>query len=130
MTRFRFRLWQVAFYGLGLNTSIILQAIGFGSPSAELTGTAAVYENLKNISIGNMILSAAGLIPGVWTTFLVVDSWGRKPVQLLGFLMLTILYLIMGASTSPLLASPQLLKTTDGRTDGGAGGRQASHTPS
>lgn len=62
-----------------------------------MTGTAAVYENLKNISVGNMILAVAGLIPGAWTTFLVVDSWGRKPVQLLGFVMLTILYIIMGA---------------------------------
>ena len=46
-----------------------------------------------------MILSAAGLIPGVWTTFLLVDWWGRKPIQLMGFVMLTILYLIMGART-------------------------------
>lgn len=63
-----------------------------------MTGTAAVYENLKNISVGNMILIVAGLIPGAWTAFLVVDSWGRKPIQLLGFVMLTILYIIMGAS--------------------------------
>ena len=87
---------QVAFYGLGLNTSIILQAIGFGTPSADLVGTARVYQNLKNIAVGNMILSAAGLIPGFWVSFLLVDSWGRKPVQLLGFTMLSILYVIMG----------------------------------
>ncbi|KAI0833658.1 phosphate transporter [Trametes gibbosa] len=97
---------DVAFYGLGLNTSIILQAIGFGSPSAGVTGTEAVYETLKNISVGNIILAVAGLIPGVWTTFLVVDSWGRKPVQLLGFTMLTILYLIMGFAYRPLTATP------------------------
>ena len=57
-----------------------------------------VYLNLKNISVGNMILAVAGLIPGAWTTFLFVDTWGRKPIQLLGFIMLTILYVIMGAS--------------------------------
>ncbi len=87
---------KVAFYGLGLNTSIILQAIGFGTPSADLVGTMRVYQNLKNIAVGNMILSAAGLIPGFWATFLLVDTWGRKPVQLLGFTMLTILYVTMG----------------------------------
>ncbi|KAH9847506.1 phosphate transporter [Lenzites betulinus] len=97
---------DVAFYGLGLNTSIILQAIGFGSPSAGVTGTAAVYETLRNVSVGNIVLAVAGLIPGVWTTFLVVDSWGRKPVQLLGFIMLTILYLIMGFAYRPLTATP------------------------
>ncbi|KAI0709951.1 phosphate transporter [Earliella scabrosa] len=96
---------DVAFYGLGLNTSIILQAIGFGTPNAQLKGTEAVYANLKNISIGNMILSAAGLIPGVWTTFLLVDWWGRKPIQLMGFVMLTILYLIMGFAYHQLTAT-------------------------
>ncbi|KAL7279321.1 hypothetical protein ACG7TL_007162 [Trametes sanguinea] len=95
----------VAFYGLGLNTSIILQAIGFGSPSADVTGTSAVYTNLKNISVGNMILAVAGLIPGAWTTFLVIDFWGRKPVQLLGFVMLTILYIVMGFAYHDLTAT-------------------------
>ncbi|KAI0648954.1 phosphate transporter [Trametes meyenii] len=98
---------DVAFYGLGLNTSIILQAIGFGSPSVDVKGTAAVYETLKNISVGNMILAVAGLIPGAWTAFLVVDSWGRKPIQLLGFIMLTILYLIMGFAYGKLTDTSQ-----------------------
>ncbi|KAI0368031.1 phosphate transporter [Pilatotrama ljubarskyi] len=96
---------DVAFYGLGLNTSIILQAIGFGSPSANVTGTTAVYETLKNISVGNMILAVAGLIPGAWTTFLFIDSWGRKPIQLMGFIMLTILYIIMGFAYRDLTAT-------------------------
>ncbi|PIL29813.1 MFS general substrate transporter [Ganoderma sinense ZZ0214-1] len=96
---------DVAFYGLGLNTSIILQAIGFGTPSVNLIGTARVYHNLKNIAVGNMILSAAGLIPGFWATFLLVDTWGRKPVQLLGFTMLTILYAIMGFGYHKLTGS-------------------------
>ncbi|KAI0349749.1 MFS general substrate transporter, partial [Trametes cingulata] len=96
---------DVAFYGLGLNTSIILQAIGFGSPSANVTGTAAVYETLKNISVGNMILAVAGLIPGAWTTFLFIDFWGRKPIQLMGFIMLTVLYIIMGFAYRELTAT-------------------------
>jgi PHS family inorganic phosphate transporter-like MFS transporter len=56
----------------------------------------AVYDNLKNVSVGNMIISAAGLIPGYWVTFLFVDHWGRKPIQLMGFIILTILFIIMG----------------------------------
>ncbi|KAI0325442.1 phosphate transporter [Cubamyces sp. BRFM 1775] len=102
---------DVAFYGLGLNTSIILQAIGFGSPSATVTGVEAVYENLKNIAVGNMILAVAGLIPGAWTTFLFIDHWGRKPIQLLGFVMLTILYIIMGFSYHDLTATSAGRKT-------------------
>lgn len=96
-------VFQVAFYGLGLNTSIILNAIGFGTPSAELHGAEAIVTNLKNVSSGNMILAAAGLIPGAWTTFFLIDWWGRKPIQLLGFTMLTVLYVTMGTSHSSYL---------------------------
>jgi len=51
---------------------------------------------LNNICIGNLILSAGGLIPGYWATFLFIDSWGRKPIQLMGFSILTVLFVIMG----------------------------------
>ncbi|KAI0067338.1 phosphate permease [Artomyces pyxidatus] len=85
---------DIAFYGLGLNSSIILTVIGFGNSKA--TGTLGVYESLRNVSIGNLILSAAGLIPGYWVSFLLIDSWGRKPIQLMGFIMLTIIFVIMG----------------------------------
>ncbi|KAK7051065.1 hypothetical protein VNI00_005177 [Paramarasmius palmivorus] len=92
---------DIAFYGLGLNSSIILQAIGFGTPPTA--GTAlGVYDNLKNICVGNLILSAAGLIPGYWVCFLFVDSWGRKPIQLMGFTVLTVLFVIMGESVHSL----------------------------
>ncbi|KAI9000665.1 phosphate transporter [Trametes punicea] len=96
---------DIAFYGLGLNNSIILQAIGFGSPDPSLTGTAKVFQNLRNITIGNMVISVAGLIPGYWATFLFIDSWGRKPIQLMGFIMLTILFVIMGFAYDKLTAT-------------------------
>ncbi|KAF8873999.1 phosphate permease [Infundibulicybe gibba] len=85
---------DIAFYGLGLNSSIILQTIGFGAPATQTT--LGIYTNLKNICVGNLILSAAGLIPGYWVTFLFVESWGRKPIQFMGFTALTIIFLIMG----------------------------------
>ncbi|EJD06711.1 phosphate permease [Fomitiporia mediterranea MF3/22] len=96
---------DIAFYGLGLNSSIILTAIGFGSPSKEITGTQKVYQNLYNICVGNLILSVAGLIPGYYATFLFIDKWGRKPIQLMGFILLTILFVIMGFAYDKLSAS-------------------------
>ncbi|KIM39729.1 hypothetical protein M413DRAFT_446637 [Hebeloma cylindrosporum] len=94
---------DIAFYGLGLNSGIILQAIGFGSPPTK--GVRGVYDNLNNICKGNLILSAAGLIPGYWATFLFIDSWGRKPIQLMGFILLTILFIIMGFGYDKLTAT-------------------------
>lgn len=101
---------DIAFYGLGLNSSIILDAIGFGSPSSSITGTAKVYQNLKNICVGNLILSAAGLIPGYYATLLFIDSWGRKPIQLMGFIVLTITFIIMGFAYDKLTATDSAKK--------------------
>ncbi|KAI5478297.1 MFS transporter, PHS family, inorganic phosphate transporter [Pseudohyphozyma bogoriensis] len=86
---------DVAFYGLGLNSSIILQAIGYGSAT---TGTASEkrFQTLYNLSVGNIILSVAGLIPGYWVSFIFIDKWGRKPIQIMGFCVLTVTLSAMG----------------------------------
>jgi len=91
---------DIAFYGLGLNSSKILSTIGFGGSTAK--GGLGIYESLHNVSVGNLILSAAGLIPGYWVSFLFIDSWGRKPIQLMGFTALTIIFIVMGFGYSAL----------------------------
>ncbi|CCG83198.1 Phosphate:H symporter [Taphrina deformans PYCC 5710] len=82
---------DVAFYGLGLNTSIILTAIGYAAPANK-----HVYDTIYNQGVGNIILSCAGLIPGYWFSVLTIDTVGRKPIQLMGFIMLTIIFCILG----------------------------------
>jgi len=101
---------DIAFYGLGLNSGIILMAIGFGAPSPSITGTRKVYDNLINICVGNLILSAAGLIPGYYASFLLIDKWGRKPIQLMGFTLLTIIFCILGFGYEKLTATPAATK--------------------
>ncbi|KDE09185.1 hypothetical protein MVLG_00507 [Microbotryum lychnidis-dioicae p1A1 Lamole] len=86
---------DVAFYGLGLNSSIILGAIGYGNVSSG-TPQFIRYQTLHNLSIGNIILSVAGLIPGYWVSFLFIDSWGRKPIQIMGFCFLVVTLSAMG----------------------------------
>lgn len=82
-------LLDVAFYGVGLNNSTILQAIGYA-------GKKNAYDFLYDIAVGNIILVCAGAIPGYWVTVALVDTVGRKPIQLMGFVILTILFCIMG----------------------------------
>ncbi|GAA5828845.1 hypothetical protein JCM11251_005894 [Rhodosporidiobolus azoricus] len=86
---------DVAFYGLGLNSSIILSAIGYGSV-AHGTPQEIRYFTLWNSAIGNIILICAGFIPGFWAAFLLIDRIGRKPLQLIGFVGLTITLCCMG----------------------------------
>lgn len=95
-------LLDVAFYGVGLNNGTILTAIGYAG------GTNA-YEYFYNLSVGNIILVCAGAIPGYWVTVATVDTVGRKPIQLMGFTILTAMFCIMGfgyhkIGTSGLLA--------------------------
>ncbi|KAL1600233.1 acid phosphatase pho5 [Nothophoma quercina] len=82
-------LLDVAFYGLGLNSSTVLQAIGYG-------GGSTVYHRLYNLAAGNCILICAGAIPGYWLAVATIDTVGRKILQLVGFIMLTILFIIWG----------------------------------
>ena len=65
---------DVAYYGLGLNTTTILQTIGYA-------GQSNVYEKLYNSAAGNLILVCAGSLPGYWFTVATVDTVGRKPIN-------------------------------------------------
>ncbi|KZT22009.1 hypothetical protein NEOLEDRAFT_1138533 [Neolentinus lepideus HHB14362 ss-1] len=56
------------------------------------------YVYLRNICMGNFTLSVAGLIPGYWVSFLSNDSWRLKLIQLVGFVVCSILFIIMGSA--------------------------------
>ena len=80
---------DIAFYGLGLNTGSILSVIGFNKKDN-------VYSLLKNAAVGQLVLVCAGAIPGYWVTVATVDWLGRRPIQIMGFTILTILFAIIG----------------------------------
>ncbi|KAI6709765.1 hypothetical protein JHW43_007713 [Diplocarpon mali] len=86
---------DVAFYGLGLNNSIILAAIGW-------TGGDSMYEIFRRNAIGNLILVCAGAIPGYWVSVATIDTLGRKPIQIGGFAILTALFAGIGFGYSHL----------------------------
>ncbi|OBZ83095.1 Repressible high-affinity phosphate permease [Choanephora cucurbitarum] len=80
---------DVAWYGLGLNNSIILQNIGFaGGPDA--------YNAVFKACVGNLIINLLGSVPGYWITVFTVDKIGRKTIQIMGFTVLTIMFVILG----------------------------------
>jgi PHS family inorganic phosphate transporter-like MFS transporter len=94
-------LLDVAFYGLGLNSSTVLTAINYG------TGPN-VYVILYNLAAGNCILVCAGAIPGYWCTVATVDTIGRKIIQLGGFVILTILFIVWGFAFNVLSGTASL----------------------
>ncbi|KAG5931489.1 acid phosphatase pho5 [Claviceps sorghi] len=84
---------DVAFYGLSLNNAVILEAIGFTTNAKSLT---SVYQLLYNTAVGNLIIVLAGAVPGYWVSVATIDTLGRKTIQLGGFVILTILFIVMG----------------------------------
>ncbi|KAG8984991.1 Inorganic phosphate transporter pho84 [Tulasnella sp. JGI-2019a] len=91
---------DVAFYGLALNSVAILSRIGIPGPlnkTDAINGDSGVlYNTLYYNAVGNIVLATAGLIPGFIVSFLLIDVWGRKPIQFMGFSVLTAIFLCMG----------------------------------
>jgi PHS family inorganic phosphate transporter-like MFS transporter len=87
---------DVAYYGLGLNNSIILSAIGY-------SGGKNMYDIFYRTAVGNLIITCAGAIPGYWVSVATIDTLGRKPIQIMGFSILTILFIVIGFAYNQLL---------------------------
>lgn len=84
---------DIGYYGTSLNTSVILRYIGYGTTNS--TGNQKIYDNLWNISVGTTLINLCSTVPGYWFTVAFVDNWGRKPIQYLGFIMLTLVFFFM-----------------------------------
>lgn len=79
---------DVAVYGIGLNNTFILKAIGFTSPQP--------YDSLFKAAAGNAVIAMLGTIPGYWVTVFTIETLGRKNIQLGGFFALGCLYVVLG----------------------------------
>ena len=84
---------DIAFYGINLNQSVILAAIGYS------TG-ATPYETLWNTAIGNIIVSCAGYLPGYYVAIFLPDWLGRVRQQFAGSVIVAILYAIWAGVTN------------------------------
>ncbi|KAF1995778.1 phosphate permease [Amniculicola lignicola CBS 123094] len=88
-TSFSWFFLDLAFYGLGFSTASLLSTMGF-----DRKGN--LYDNLKNTATGQLVLICAGAIPGYWMTVFTVDKLGRKPIQVGGFAILTVIFCVLG----------------------------------
>ncbi|RKP39013.1 phosphate transporter [Dimargaris cristalligena] len=87
---------DVAFYGINLNNGVILDAIGYSSSDNP-------YENLHQASIGNIIINLMGTVPGYWFTVFLIERLGRKFIQIMGFSILVVIFIILGFAYHPIL---------------------------
>ncbi|CAO3596218.1 unnamed protein product [Absidia cylindrospora] len=88
-------LLDVAFYGLGLNNTYILSAIGYAKKDTP-------FETLWANTVGQIIITCLGSLPGYYLTVFTVEKLGRRKIQIMGFAMTTILFTILAAAYYPL----------------------------
>ncbi|PHH87461.1 hypothetical protein CDD83_8853 [Cordyceps sp. RAO-2017] len=91
---------DVAFYGLSLNNGAILSVIGYSTKNAR-----SVYQFLYNTAVGNLVIVLAGAVPGYWVSVGTIDILGRKKIQMGGFVILTVLFVVMGFAYFSLSAN-------------------------
>lgn len=84
-------LLDIAFYGINLNQSVVLQQIHFDGSEPGATP----WHKLFRIATGNLIITALGFVPGYWASILTVEYIGRKTIQLQGFLMAALFLAIL-----------------------------------
>ncbi|ORX35290.1 major facilitator superfamily domain-containing protein [Kockovaella imperatae] len=86
-------LFDIAFYGVNYNQSIILKQIGYGKGKTP-------YETLWHTAIGNIIVQSAGYLPGFFIGIFLPDWIGRRAQQFWLCLASSLLYAIWaGVST-------------------------------
>jgi len=88
-TSFSWFFLDLAFYGLGFSSPSLLSTMGFDKKDN-------LYAILKNTAVGQIVLICAGAIPGYWMTVFTVDKLGRKPIQVGGFAILTVIFCVLG----------------------------------
>ncbi|EKM50794.1 uncharacterized protein PHACADRAFT_105051 [Phanerochaete carnosa HHB-10118-sp] len=114
---------DIAFYGVGLNTDSLFCSIGIARSIIGCTvpgtvngsnGTTSsipplsagdVFRDLIDLAVANLLFSGVGLVPGYWVTFLFIEKWGRKRIQLIGFAVLTVLFIVMEPSSLSLFGT-------------------------
>ena len=88
-------LVDVAFYGVNLNQSVLLADIGFSKGKTE-------YDTLLKNGYGNLIIAAAGYVPGYFLTIMFIEILGRRWIQIQGFLVCALMFGIIAGDYNHL----------------------------
>lgn len=88
-------LVDVSFYGINLNQTVLLSAIGFATGKTE-------WDVLLKGTYGNLIIAAAGYVPGYFFTVFFIEILGRRWIQIQGFLITALMFAIIAGDYNGL----------------------------
>ncbi len=83
-------IFDITFYANGLSSSLVLEAAGLGS-----------QEDLATVARGAVVVAAIAL-PGYFCGVLTIDRIGRRLLQIVGFVLVGVVFFIMGGALVPL----------------------------
>jgi len=91
-------LFDITFYGNGLFNATVLQILGLAdeASSMQLSPSDSPTRSQLDSATGSLIIAAIGL-PGYWFAVLLSEKMGRKRMQFVGFAMIAIIFVLMGA---------------------------------
>ncbi|MCO5567768.1 hypothetical protein L7F22_021463 [Adiantum nelumboides] len=78
-------LLDIAFYSQNLFQKDVFTGVGW-LPKA---GTMSALEEVFKISRAQVLIALCSTVPGYWCTVATIDWLGRRPIQLMGFAMMT-----------------------------------------
>ena len=104
-------IFDIVFYGNSLFSASILSSLGFQ------TGTAGkqTEAQLLQLALGSMAIAAVGL-PGYWVAVALIDRMGRRPMQLMGFVAIALLFVVLATALTQLKSMPALFVFVYGLT--------------
>ncbi|TIA86947.1 hypothetical protein E3P99_03500 [Wallemia hederae] len=74
-------LLDIAFYGISLNQSVVIDAAGLVNKNDE------PFKYIWDNTVANLIITCAGLLPGYYVAMVSIEYVGRKWLQFGGFLL-------------------------------------------
>ncbi|KAJ7616672.1 major facilitator superfamily domain-containing protein [Roridomyces roridus] len=81
-------LLDIIFYGISLNQSIFISALG-------LANSKDPWEYIWQQGVANIIIAIGGFLPGYYFTLFTIEYLGRKKIQIMGLCMNALLFAIM-----------------------------------
>ncbi|ONI24861.1 hypothetical protein PRUPE_2G266200 [Prunus persica] len=85
-------LLDIAFYSLQLTQKDVYPASGLLPKASTMNAIEEVYL----LSKAMLLIALAATVPGYWFTVFLIDKIGRKPIQLGGFLLMSIFMAVLG----------------------------------
>jgi PHS family inorganic phosphate transporter-like MFS transporter len=90
-TSFCWFLLDISYYSQNLFQNQIFTAAGWVPAATHLSALEETYK----IARGQAFIAMCGTVPGYWFTVAFVDVWGRRPIQIMGFTMMSIFMYVL-----------------------------------